>query len=375
MNLSDIFSQDKALSVIAGSKTADRIAHAYIFTGPDGVGKFETAKRWSAGLLCQNPQDLKIDGKIYSAVDPCCDCQSCKLMMEDNHPDFIHIHKELLEFTEGGKNKTAPLDMPKKVIDEFLIDTANKKPLIAKRKIYVISEAEKVNPSSQNAMLKVLEEPPAHCVIILISTRLEALLPTTRSRCQIVRFGPVEKQKIEETLIQNGTDQVKAAFYANFFEGSIGQAIMWSSLEKSDIFDVNTKIVSRLADLQLSDCLALANELTADAKELGQALSDINPQLSKKDMLRRAQKTLILMVISAMRDAMVFHINKKDDLVNAHLTGDIKKIADRFEPNLAAQKVAQAAKMINWVDANVNDRLIFEQLLINLILSDNIISS
>jgi DNA polymerase-3 subunit delta' len=375
MKLANIFSQKKALTIIAGSTAADRVAHAYIFAGPDGVGKFETAKRWAAGLLCQNPQELTIDTTAYPGIDPCCQCQSCKLMLENNHPDFMNIRKELLEFTEGGKNRTTPLDMPKKVIDEFLIETANKKPVMANRKIYVISEAEKVNPSSQNAMLKVLEEPPAHCVIILICSNPETMLPTTRSRCQIVRFGPVQTHIIQEKLIKNGIDQVKAAFYARFFDGSIGQAMMWASLQGADIFDINSNIINRLANIQLSDCLTFANELANNAKNLGQALSDLNPELSKKDMLRRAQKTLILVIIKAIRDAMVSQINRNDDLVNLHLAGDIQKIADRYEPELAAEKVNQASKMINWVDANVNDRLIFEQLLINLVSSDKIASS
>ena len=97
------------------------------------------------------------------------------------------------------------------VIREFLIEGASKKPMLSKRKVFVVSEAEKLNNSSQNALLKVLEEPPVYCCIILLCTRLEKLLPTTKSRCRIIKFSRIDENIITDRLADLGLDEDLAA--------------------------------------------------------------------------------------------------------------------------------------------------------------------
>ena len=105
-----------------------------------------------------------------------------------SHPDFNHVYKELLEFTEEGKDKKTPISFPIDVVREFVIAKASSKPTLSERKIFVVSEGEKLQDAAQNCLLKTLEEPPAYCFIILLCSRLDKLLPTIKSRCQIIRF-------------------------------------------------------------------------------------------------------------------------------------------------------------------------------------------
>jgi DNA polymerase-3 subunit delta' len=191
MPLKDIHSQDSAIAGLQRSFASGRMAHAYLFVGPDGVGKRATAQAWARMLLCHNRIEKKTKG--VSFADSCGQCRSCKLFDAGTHPDYKLIVKELRKYTKEGKDKDPPLEMPVDVIREFVIDKVANKPVESEFSVFVIDEAEKVNSSSQNAMLKVLEEPPSFCVLILLCSRLEQMLPTTKSRCRIIRFGPVEE--------------------------------------------------------------------------------------------------------------------------------------------------------------------------------------
>ena len=106
MSLKDIFCQGKALLVLLSGFVNQKQAHAYIFAGLEGIGKFKTASEYAKLLLCSEPI---IETK---SADSCGSCKSCKMFEADSHPDFNFIYKELREFTKDGKNKAAPVDIP-----------------------------------------------------------------------------------------------------------------------------------------------------------------------------------------------------------------------------------------------------------------------
>ncbi|MHC4646905.1 MAG: hypothetical protein ACYTBJ_15520, partial [Planctomycetota bacterium] len=99
MSLREVFCQDKAISILQRAYASGKMAHAYIFAGADGVGKFKTAREWAKMLLCK---DRSVENQF---TDSCGSCESCRLLEADSHPDFHNIYKELVEFTEDGKDK------------------------------------------------------------------------------------------------------------------------------------------------------------------------------------------------------------------------------------------------------------------------------
>jgi DNA polymerase-3 subunit delta' len=366
MSLTDIFCQDRAIGILQRGLAADRSAHAYLFAGLEGVGKYKTAREWAKLLLCQSPT---IEGSgPQRFADSCGSCESCRLLEADAHPDYAHVYKELLEFTENGKGRKPPLDLPIDVIREFLIERVAMRPALSVRRVFVVSEAEKLNLYSQNALLKVLEEPPRYCTIILLCTRLERLLPTTKSRCQTIRFGPVDERRIIAQLTAMGLGREPALFFARLAQGSLGLACQWARLELAGagLFDIKKGLVSSLARLAMADALDVAEQLLGYAKQIGAGWADLDKTTSRSDLGRRSARTVVQILLSALHDAMILPVSGERPLTNSDQPGQIAELAHRLDPEQAAQGIREGYEMIRWIEASVNERLIFERLLLRL---------
>jgi DNA polymerase-3 subunit delta' len=391
MPLKDIFCQEKAITDLHLAFVGDKVAHALIFAGHDGVGKFTTAREFAKLLLCKNPvitaehaETTEKNFKLNSAcsavkndlADSCGDCVSCRTFDAGSHPDFEHVYKELLEFTEDGKGKDSPVEFPIDVVREFLIEKVSAKPALSARRVFILTEAEKLNNESQNCLLKVLEEPPSYCCIILVCTRPDKLLPTIRSRCQILRFGPVAEDRIIEKLNETGLGEKQAKFFARFSDGSLGQACTYSRLElaEANLYQTKKELVNAVAELEYKDSLELAVNIQQQSKELAAIWTKLEPATSITDIKRKAAKTIVQIVICALHDAMLANVTPHERLINFDQPEQIGKIARRFDAEQAAQKIADCFKTIHWLESSVNERLIFESLLLNLADSDKITS-
>jgi DNA polymerase III subunit delta' len=368
MSFKEIFCQDRAIDMLQRAYTSDRWTHAYIFAGPEGVGKFKMAYEWAKLLLCQEPI---VEGGF---ADSCGSCRSCRLFDAGSNPDFNHVYKELLEYTEGNKDKKTPVDLPIDVIREFLIAKASTRPTLSKRKVFVVSEAERLNASSQNCMLKVLEEPPQYCSIVLLCTRLEKLLATTRSRCQIVRFGPIDEGRIIEKLKDMDLEEKPAQYFARLAQGSLGTACQWARLElaDADLYGAKKKLLSSLAGYEFAGALDLAQDSLGRSKKIADVWAELDKATSRTDINRRAARTVILMIIAALHDAMRLNAGKASEPVNFDQKKQIEELAARFDAERAAEKIAECYRMLGWIESSVNEKLIFEQLLLNLADPDTI---
>ncbi|MBE0537660.1 MAG: DNA polymerase III subunit delta' [Phycisphaerae bacterium] len=366
MSLKNIFCQERAIGALQRAMNAGRLAHAYIFAGPAGVGKRTTAQAWAKMLLCRERRQEKATDLSFN--DSCGRCESCRVFEGGGHPDYHLIEKELRPFTMDDKGKEAKQDLPIAVVREFLIDKVAHRPVMSECTVYVLREAERLNASSQNALLKVLEEPPKHCFIILLCSRADRLLPTTQSRCQIVRFGPVDEPHIVAALTEKGVDKTQAQYWARLSEGSMGEALGWATLapKGSSCYEIKRQLVDSLAKHRLEDSLELAAWMGDAASRISGAWSDIEPQTSKTDLGRRAAKGLLRMVVAVYSDVMKLHAGQGDQIVNADQTGPIEALARRIDAEQSAEKIAKVYENIRWVEASVNEKLIFEELLLNL---------
>ena len=168
-----------------------RLSHSYLFAGQSGIGKKRFAETLAAGLLCKEASD---------PIDACGQCPSCKQVKVNTHPDLLRIScppdkTEIpIALLAGSVEKRGR---------EGLCYEISLKPSVADRRIAIIDDVEKLNVASGNTLLKTLEEPPAKAVFFLIVDGIEAVLPTIRSRCQLVQFSPLSDQDIAELLLEN----------------------------------------------------------------------------------------------------------------------------------------------------------------------------
>ncbi|MCX7393734.1 MAG: hypothetical protein NTW75_06360 [Planctomycetales bacterium] len=189
-----------------------RLAQAYLFIGPDGIGKQQFAHRLAQYLLCHAPTS--------DALEACHACAACRPFLAAAHPDFLWVgcpegKRELpIELIVGPKERRG---------QEGLCHDLSVRPLASSRKIAIINDADLMNEASGNALLKTLEEPPDRAMLFLIGSNLDAMLPTIRSRCQLVRFSPLCMTDIVELLLEQGlvSSRDDADFAAALSEGSL----------------------------------------------------------------------------------------------------------------------------------------------------------
>lgn len=206
-----IFGQDRAASTLLAALAAGRVHHAWIFSGPRGVGKFTAAVEF-ARLLLDPDAGRDLSGQFTS--DP--SSHASRLIDAGSHPDLHVIRKELAIYSANAvvRNQrlaNIPLDVLREHViggmvgDKFIAGPAFCTAVLGHGKVFIIDEAELLAWESQNALLKALEEPPARTYLILITTRPDRLLPTIRSRCHHVRFGPLDERAMETWLKRAGS--------------------------------------------------------------------------------------------------------------------------------------------------------------------------
>ena len=226
----DTLGQPAATSQLAAMLAAGRPHHGLVFEGPAGVGKFRCAVGFARVLLCLDPPPGRPAGA-------CGACRSCRLLggppgeaggeAGANHPDLHVVTKELSRFSEDAGTRGRKLtSIPVEVLREHLLGPAHRSPQLGPRKVFVLDEAELLNPAGQNALLKTLEEPPPGTFLVLVSSAAERLLPTVRSRCQRVGFQPLPDAVVDAWFSEHHPNLPAAerGWATRFADGSLGRA-------------------------------------------------------------------------------------------------------------------------------------------------------
>jgi hypothetical protein len=228
MGLSRILGQAQAIETLRAGLRSGRFHHAWIFSGPKGVGKFTTALELAAVLL---------DPQASADVQPDDDGETARRMKKGTHPDFHVIRKELALFSDdqkvrAGKQQNIPVAVLRQfviggqVAEKFHEGRAWETPGLGRAKVFIIDEAELIDRVGQNALLKTLEEPPRRTYIFLVTSRPERLFPTIRSRCQRVQFGSLDAGAMDAWFERSGLDLAppQRAWIERFCHGSPGLA-------------------------------------------------------------------------------------------------------------------------------------------------------
>ncbi len=227
-----------------------RVPPSIIFNGPQGIGKFIAAKELAKSITCTHEKPQEDDSSLSLFQDenetekkqdidkakPCNNCPSCKQIENGAHPD-VRIIDFAFQALLLGKDIKEQQSLKIDTVREFS-KYASKKPLLSEHKVFILNDADTLTTEAQNAMLKLLEEPPKNTFFILISSQKNTFLTTVLSRCHLINFGPLSSENVEEILARNNISLDEAALLSRFSNGSVKTALdmkrIMTKLEKLD---------------------------------------------------------------------------------------------------------------------------------------------
>lgn len=319
----DIIGQEQIKEHLTNAIEQGKISHAYVINGERFSGKEFIANVFAMALQCEHP-----DG-----VEPCQECHSCKQALSANQPDIIRV-------THEKPNTIGVDDIRTQINTDIAI-----KPYSSPRKIYIIQEGEKMTAQAQNALLKTLEEPPAYAVIMILTTNVDALLPTILSRCVVLNMKPVRDDLVKKYLMEElQIPDYKANVCVAFARGNLGKAKQLASSEEFD--HIKEEAVSMLKYVQDMEI----NEMLAAVKKIQEYKFDVGDYL---DILAIWYRDVLL--FKATNDAN--HLIFKEEIQY------IKKCADRCAYEGIEDILKALDKAKSRLKANVNFELTMELLL------------
>ncbi|HEY0009436.1 MAG TPA: AAA family ATPase [Tepidisphaeraceae bacterium] len=316
-----ILDQSEAIEQIEAAMAHDRLPHGVIFAGPPGVGKATTAVALAKRFLSSG------DDAAYVA----------RLIDAGTHPDFHLITKELIRLTsKTSKATTLSID----VIRDHLVAPAMRKSIVGVGKVFVVEEADSMQPSAQNAMLKTLEEPAGRTLIILLTPRPEDLLSTVRSRAQVFRFGALPDKTVFNQLKLRGYDPKIADLATRLADGSLGTALKWI---EDGVINHARDLTSHLDGLLLGRPTAdLAEWLKKAADDYAAKQLERDENASKDNATRAGINTYLL-------------------LAARHLRANLRT-ADEETLEPLCQAIDAIRQCETYLDGNVNISLALQQL-------------
>jgi len=249
MNFTAIIGQDRPVGILKRALANNAVAHAYLFSGEQGIGKRLTALALAAALNCD-------------AAGPdggCGTCPACRRIAAGSHPD-VHL---LAPETDEIK-----IDQVRQVQEDLSL-----KAFEGRRKVLIVDGAEAMNEASSNAFLKTLEEPPGDSLIVLVTSLPRGLLPTIRSRCQELQFQPLPRRPLAAVLRERrGLPEEDAWFLAALSRGSIGRALAMDAQEEREARERFLSLMDGLGGLRRDEVLSLAEGIAKDRDGFGRLL-------------------------------------------------------------------------------------------------------
>jgi len=331
-----ILGQEKPIRLLTALIQNETIPHALLFLGIEGVGKKTTAMATAMAVNCMghgeenlpkknnNRANRSTIQKITTKSGVCGCCRSCSKIKSGNHPDIILI-KPTGNFIRINQIRN-------------LCNTLNMKPYEARLRVVVISDAQAMNPASGNALLKMLEEPPARTVLILTALNTSDLLPTIVSRCQHIRFSPIPHNQIEALLIERkGTSHDDAKKIATMANGSLSKALsMMRHMNKINWIKRRAWLLNSAESLSLMSIpsrLAFAENLSRDKVVLADSLEVMKSwfrdlvickfhpeQIMNKDLEEEIQQHSKKMTVDSLLSKIDYiHLAQKNIQANANL--------------------------------------------------------
>ncbi len=320
MSFENIISQHSAVIAIKRIIDEDQVRGSYLFSGPDGVGKRTVAIEFSKVVNCENK-----DKRIST-----CNCASCRKIDSMNHPDVFIIYPE-------GKSRSIKIEKIREIIYQ-----ASLKPYEARKRVFIINDVENMTEDSQNAFLKLLEEPPKNHILVLTSSNIVALLATVVSRCKILKFTSLTQAEIQKFLQERDTDEKEAVLFSHMSMGSIGRAV---EFKEKDIVSQRDKVVNDFFFRKA----ALLKE------------SVLNEHINE------GVEELLYMLLYWYRDLLVSKFTQEEEvLFNIDRHEEVSSYAGRFSKEKLQKDLLNIIQTIGYLKSNINPKMAVFNMALNL---------
>lgn len=308
------------------------VRHAYLITGPAGVGRRTLALRFIQALSCPSP---------LAAGEPCRNCKTCRQIEKMQFPDMAVVQAE-----KAGR------DLRVEQVRSIQYDLSLK-PLVGEHRFALFLRFHEANTNAANALLKTLEEAPARSILLLTADDAEGLPATIVSRCEVLRLKPLPIEMIKADLMQRGATTEQAELIAHLSGGRPGVAI--NLLSDSETLELRTEHLNELQQLLRASRIqkfATADRMTKE---------------KDKEKVRDRLRLLLETWLAYTRDVMICASHaQKVPLVHIDRQEEIRSLADRIGLGNARRLVLRIEKALMQLDRNVNTRLLMEVLFLDL---------
>ena len=327
----------RLVTLLSRAIARDTLPPALLLAGPAGVGKKRVAMALAQAINCTAPRSS--DGLER---DACGACASCRRIARGVHPG-----RRGRRAGDTGSIKIEPV--------RDVIDQANYRPFEARRRVVIIDEADALVRQAQNALLKTLEEPPSASIFLLVSSLPDALLPTVRSRCPRLRFGPLTPGEVAAALVRDhGYSEAEARAAAVDADGSVGRALSSESADLVDARETATRVLQQAA--------RAADPVT----RLGSA-QDLSPKKGSPVNERDQLAACLRIMASLLRDlGLIASQADAGVLANADLRPISRRCRARYDANRSVRAYAAVDEALAALERNASAKVVADWLVLQL---------
>jgi DNA polymerase-3 subunit delta' len=320
---------DWAVNFLRASLRHGRVRHAYLITGSHNIGKSTLAHAFAAALNCTHEDEAR---------RPCGECSSCKRLRSGNHPDVLYT-------VQDERSGALRIDTLRALMRDLAL-----KPFSSRYRVAILHDFDHAQPRAQDALLKTLEEPASHAVLLVLAQGLENVLPTIRSRCQWLPLRPVPTEQVRLALVGRGASPEQATLLARLSSGRIGWAI--AALENPVVLEERDHILNMLG------------EAVRGCRAVRFGIADTLKREAEKD--RDALRYLLEIWQTFWRDVLLLAQHSPVKPCNTDRVVEMQQWVQRIQPRDAQRALLATRRLLyTTLATNANVLLALETMLLD----------